>query len=232
MGQGASGSLVFSAPTVGGTYEFRYVLRSSSTEVRTSAPFTVVPTVSDEHSLATDANSYRPWGLVTVHWTAPGHHSDLDAIELYNVGTSSYIAWQYVGQGASGSRTFAAPTSAGTYVFRYVLKSSSTVVRTSASFTVVPTVSDDHSLVVDANSYTAGSKITVHWAAPGHHSVNDSVELYKVGASSRISWQHVGKNISDSLDFVAPSVSGTYEFRYVLSGSSTVVKTSDPFAVF
>jgi len=118
----ATGSFTVSVPSSPGLFEFRYFKGGTSTPalisnalgVNTSA-FTIVPTP------ATVAKS----GKITVAWTAPSGRPTGwdDTIGLYKVGTASDspISYIYTRGGTSGSYTVTAPSSAGTYEFRYML---------------------------------------------------------------------------------------------------------------
>lgn len=240
VGSNTSGTLTFAAPTIAGTYEFRYGLAGSQTILKTSIPFAVELAVSSVHSLAADASTYRIWEQIRVQWAAPAHHHGRDWVGLYRVGTpigGSAVSWQHVGSDMLGTMTFAAPVIAGTYEFRYGLVDSQTIVRTSAPFTVELATSDVHSLTPGASLYGPWEQITVQWAAPAHHNNHDQVRLYRVGApdSAPLAAQDVGGDSFGTLTFAAPVTAGSYEFRYAVSagrwGPETIVKASAPFTV-
>jgi hypothetical protein len=90
------------------------------------------------YSLSTDATSYYPSAPITVSWEAPADHSGSDWVAMYAAGASnnSYLAYQYVPAGTSGTLTFNAPTTVGTYEFRYLHNNGYTSVTSSNSFIV------------------------------------------------------------------------------------------------
>jgi beta-glucanase (GH16 family) len=88
---------------------------------------------SSNFTLSASPATVAPGGAVTVSWTAPsGQTSSKDWIALYPVGADahSHLAWQYTGGGTSGSLTFAAPSSPGSYAFGYLLNDTYTSVAT------------------------------------------------------------------------------------------------------
>ena len=70
---------------------------------------------------------------ITVTWTASDDTSYTDWIGLYEQGApnTSYLAYKYTEGSASGSVTFNAPETPGTYEFRYLLNNGYTDVATS-----------------------------------------------------------------------------------------------------
>jgi hypothetical protein len=90
------------------------------------------------YSLWTNASSYWPGSTITIHWQAPDKHNPYDWVGLYTAGASntSYIQWEYVPFGTSGSLTFTAPNADGTYEFRYLLNNGYTSAAVSNRFVV------------------------------------------------------------------------------------------------
>jgi hypothetical protein len=80
-------------------------------------------------------------GSIAVSWTAPaGQTSSSDWIGLYVPGAANttYVDWQYTTGQTTGSRTFVAPSTAGTYQFRYLRNNGYASVATSNNVTVNP----------------------------------------------------------------------------------------------
>lgn len=94
-------------------------------------------------------------------------------------------------------------------------------------------LSDIYALATDTEAYKAGAKITVAWAAPSSHSGSDRIGLYKVGASSTgpVDYQNVPAGFSGILTFTASPLGGHFEFRYLPSGGTTSVATSNAFTL-
>jgi hypothetical protein len=77
---------------------------------------------------------------ITISWTAPSGSSSTDWISLYATGAanSSFGWWQYTNGATSGSVTVPAPSTAGTYEFRYLLNDGYTSVKQSTIINVTP----------------------------------------------------------------------------------------------
>jgi fibronectin type 3 domain-containing protein len=96
----------------------------------------VIP--SDDFSLTASPTTVAAGGALSVSWTAPSGQSPTDWIGLYRTGAANtdYLWWTYTDGAASGTATLAAPTTAGTYVFRYLLDDGYKSVKTSNRITV------------------------------------------------------------------------------------------------
>lgn len=90
-----------------------------------------------------------------------------------------------------------------------------------------------YALATNSESYAAGAKITVAWAAPPSHSGSDRIGLYKVGASSTssVAYQNVPAGFSGILTFTASALGGSFEFRYLPGGGTASVATSNSFTL-
>jgi hypothetical protein len=170
-------------------------------------------------------------GAITVAWGAPGGHSARDWVGLYRVGDSvtSYLAWQYTGEGESGEMTFTAPVEAGQYEFRYFTDDTYSVVATSTPVTVI---GDDSSYTLTASptTVTAGGSLSVSWTAPSGRPTTDWIGLYRVGQPSdpytgSVWWQYTNGTTSGTTTLSAPLGLGQYEFRYFLDNGYDVVAT-------
>jgi hypothetical protein len=96
----------------------------------------VIP--SDDFSLTASPTAVAAGGALSVSWTAPAGRPPTDWIGLYRTGAANtdYLWWTYTDGAASGTATLAAPTTAGTYVFRYLLDDGYKSVKTSNKITV------------------------------------------------------------------------------------------------
>ena len=72
------------------------------------------------------------------------------------------------------------------------------------------------SLSVSATQVTAGSPLSVSWAAPSGRPVDDWVSLYRVGDPNNLfgDWTYTDGRASGTFAIMAPSEPGVYEFRY------------------
>ncbi|MDQ3665603.1 MAG: PQQ-dependent sugar dehydrogenase [Acidobacteriota bacterium] len=154
----ASGSVPFTAPSQGGSYEFRYFIDDSYNRVATSNTVTVggaptptptptpmptptptpTPTPVPSYSVTASPSTVGVGETITVTWTAPAGRPANDWIGLHRVGDpeTSYISYQYTAGAASGSVSFTAPSQAGQYEFRYFTDDSYNRVATSNAVTV------------------------------------------------------------------------------------------------
>ncbi len=90
-------------------------------------------------SLAFTPTTVKPGQTMTVNWSVPtGHANTKDWIAIFKQGATNadYGEWHYTGGATSGTMTFAAPVTAGTYEFRYLLNDSFTSAATSKPITV------------------------------------------------------------------------------------------------
>ena len=122
-GGSTSGSHVFTAPSEGGNYEFRYLLNNNYTDVARSASFTVN---AAGYSVTPSSTVVSPGGVIDISWTAPSGSSSADWIGLYQEAepdNHNYLwpHWFYTGGAESGTRSLAMPSTPGRYVLRYLL---------------------------------------------------------------------------------------------------------------
>jgi len=232
-GGSTSGSLGLAAPTTPGTYEFRYLLNDGYTSVATSNAVTV-SNGGGSYTVSADPDSVAAGESLTVSWTAPaGQTAPRDWVGLYAAGTANteYLWWQYTGGATGGSLGLAAPTTPGTYEFRYLLNDGFTSVAVSNAVTV--TGSGAHTLMASPGEVAPGGGMTVSWQAPAGSSTLDWIGLYAEGAAatSFLWWRYTGGAPSGSFVVEAPSSPGTYEFRYFLDDGYTSVATSNAVTV-
>ena len=114
--KGSSGSLNFQAPSSSGSYNFR--LFRNGTKVATSNAVAVAVNVTVNTSLAASPASAYAGNTITVSWSNLSTTGN-DWISMHPAGApdSNYLTWQSV-KGSSGSLTFQAPSSSGSYDFR------------------------------------------------------------------------------------------------------------------
>lgn len=75
---------------------------------------------AENHTVTASPSQAGPGDTITVSWTAPAGHQPSDWIDLYRSGSSAPMSTRQVGTSAtSGSLTFKAPLTPGTYEFHY-----------------------------------------------------------------------------------------------------------------
>ena len=89
--------------------------------------------------ISTNQSSYPTGSTITVTYAGlPGYAKDWLAVAAAGSADTSWVAWVYTGGHTSGTATFTAPGTSGSYVVRAFLNDSLTRLAESASFTVTP----------------------------------------------------------------------------------------------
>ncbi|MDQ3077197.1 MAG: prepilin-type N-terminal cleavage/methylation domain-containing protein [bacterium] len=139
--------------------------------VTDGAGTSVIANCSSSFTYTTPATAYTvsisPSGTVTAGATitatySGSPHSTSDSIAVYPDGSVSNVgSLQYI-SAASGTKTFTAPTTAGTYYVR-IKRADSTIAASSATFTV-PTANP---LIAYCTAYASGNNVTFTWTTSG-----------------------------------------------------------------
>jgi hypothetical protein len=132
---GATNGSFTTTPASPGTYEFRYMVNNSYTDVARSNTVTVNAV---GFSLTATPATVSAGGTITVNWIAPSGRPTTDWVGLFRVGAPNTpaIAWQYTNGTANGSFNVTAPAQPGSYEFRYLLSGGYTDVARSNTVTV------------------------------------------------------------------------------------------------
>jgi hypothetical protein len=212
-----SGTWAITAPTTGGSYEFRYFLQDGYTLATRSATITVGGSSGGTYTLTPSVTTVAPGGSVQVSWTAPSGRPATDWVGLYTVSApnSPSIQWTYTNGTSSGTWTISAPTTTGSYEFRYFLQDGYLSAARSATFTV-SSASGTYSLTPSPSTVTAGGSLQVSWSAPSGRPTTDWIGFDQVGAASAAWIQRLYTNgtTSGTWPITAPAAAGSYEFRY------------------
>jgi glutaminyl-peptide cyclotransferase len=235
-GGASSGTAALTAPSQAGTYEFRYLLDNGYTSAAQSSAVTISTGGGGgggggTYSLTPSAATINPGASFSIAWTAPSGSSIYDWVALYRVGdpNTSYLWWSSTSGSTSGSATLTAPTSAGTYEFRYLLNGGYTDALRSSPISVSSGGGGGgggggtYSLTPSVTTVNAGASFSIAWTAPSASSSLDWVALYRVGDpnTSYLWWTYTGGSTSSSASLTAPTTPGTYEFRYLLNSGYT-----------
>jgi fibronectin type 3 domain-containing protein len=119
--QSVSGaSFTDSGLTDGSTYWYEVTAVNSGGESGPSNQVSATLQAAVAYSLNASPSSVATAGTITVNWTAPAGHSTSDWIGLFAVGSSntSYLDYRYTSGAMSGTVTFTAPATPGSYEFR------------------------------------------------------------------------------------------------------------------
>jgi hypothetical protein len=214
-------------PSTEGVYEFRLFL-SNGTRAATSPPVNVQAPAGGP-TLTIDTSTAGPGGQVTATLTnAPGGSGDWIALAAVGSSDSSYLAYVYVGAGATTATwTATMPSTEGDYEFRLILGNG-----TRAATSPPVTVQGAPTLTVDTSTATPGGQVTATLTnAPGGS--GDWIALAASGApdSSYLAYVYVGAGATTTTwTATMPSTEGDYEFRLFL-GNGTRAATSPPVTV-
>lgn len=107
------------------------------------------------YTLSASPSAVAPGGTITANWTAPADHAGT-WIGLFAVGGYPYYDYRWISSGTSGSVTFTAPATPGSYEVRYLVNNAS-------SYTILAT-----SNPVQVQAIT-GDSITVHLSEDAFH---------------------------------------------------------------
>jgi hypothetical protein len=232
----SAATLTFTLPIAPGSYEVRFFSNGSFTVLATSGAITIAPP-----SVALNAARAVPGQSVTATVTnGPGNAWDW--VGLYPVGAPSApanrLAYQFLnGQttapasGVNGATlTFTLPSTPGGYEVRLFLNGSFTVLATSGAITIA-------GIALNAATAVPGQSVTAT-VTNGPGNAWDWVGLYSVGAPStpanRLAYQFLNGQTTApasgvtgaTLTFSLPTTPGSYEVRFFLNGSFTVLATS------
>jgi len=217
-------------PSAPGDYEFRLYLNGGDTAVAKSPAVHVTQASSTPATPALTVSSQlvAPGSPITVTLTGgSGNATDWLAFAPVGSPTSSYLAYTYVGAGATTKTwTVAAPSTAGIYEFRFLPNNGYVVTATSPPVTVQAASQPTPTLAVDKTSATTGQSVTVTLSG-GAGGAQDWIGLAAVGSSSSLQWTYVGAGKTTfGWTTSMPATPGDYEFRLYLNGGNTAVATS------
>jgi Ca-activated chloride channel family protein len=239
------GTPAFTMPDTSGTYQLRFFLNNSLTVLATSATITVAavgsPTVTPS---ATTGTVGAPFTATVAN--GPGHPMDWVGLFATGAPSGNSLQWQYLNGTQTapatgltgGTPTFTMPTTPGTYQLRFFLNNTLTVLATSATITVAAVVAP--TVTPSVTTGTAGTPFTATVAnGPGHPM--DWVGLFATGAPSAnsLQWQYLNGTqtapatglTGGTLTLRLPLTQGTYELRFFLNNSLTVLATSATLTV-
>ena len=202
-------------------------------------------------SLWMDKLEFAPGESIALHFTAPPGlptnawigiipsdipHGDESTNDQHD------ISYKYLDGMTSGTLTFTAPTTPGTYDFRMHDTDSGGVELKSATFTVVSSGGGGGgaSLALSKTVFAPGESITVTFTAPSGLPTSAWVGIIPSSVSHGdestndmhdIAYQYLNGMTSGTLTFSAPDMIGTYDFRMNDNDSGGRELTSITFMV-
>ena len=219
------------------------VLSAAPAHAQTSGP-----------SLWMDKLEFAPGEAITLHFTAPPGLPTSAWIGIIpsdiphgseSTNDQHDISYQYLDGMTSGTMTFSAPTTPGTYDFRMHDTDSGGVELKSATFTVAASGGGGGggagaSLSLAKTVYAPGESITVSFTAPPGLPTSAWVGIIPSSVSHGdeatndmhdIAYQYLNGMTSGTMTFSAPNMIGTYDFRMNDNDSGGRELTSITFMV-
>ena len=145
------------------------------------------------------------------------------------------------GQVATFTMSLKAPTTSGSYYINTQMSKGGQKFGGTSGYTVLnvagsstSSASQGVTLTASPGTVALGAPITVTWNVTGiQPATNDWIGLYSVGAGnmSYRAFKYTGGGVSGSFTFTAPTVSGSYEARYLLKNGFTSAATSNTITV-
>ncbi len=221
-----SGTASLTAPA-GGSYVARAFSHNTFALLAESPAFAVT-----DPTITTDQSSYEPGTIVTVTYAGmPGYANDWIALAPAGAPNTTYRAYVFTNGQTSGTISFTAPVTAGSYVVRAFPRNTFALLTETAPFTVgspsvTPVVGTDRS------SYVFGTTITVTYSGlPGN--LEDSIVLTTAGAANTSVLASVFTNgqTSGTATFTAPAAVGSYVIRAFPNNTYDLFAESAPFAI-
>lgn len=205
------------APTKPGMYDIRYILNGADQKRILEH---VAITVTEAVATLSVPEQVEVGAAMPIFWTGPAGESDyVDIVPIDHKRIGGELTYFYTRNSEDGeSGELIAPTNAGEYQVRYILRGSGAdSVLVKQPFTV--TAAEAHVSV--PTRVTAGSTMQVEWSGPASH--DDYVDIVaadqkRIGGELTYFYTRNSKeNESDELK--APSKAGEYQVRYILRGS-------------
>ncbi|MFZ4856355.1 MAG: Ig-like domain-containing protein [Desulfuromonadaceae bacterium] len=225
-----NGLISYTAPAVSGIYTFNYTVKDNSVTPVTSNVATVTLTVTTAPVAVPDTATVVASGTITI----PVLTNDIAiAPTVINVDsiTVSAATGGTATANATGTVTYVAPVTPGTYTFTYTVKNSSIpgVASNSALVTVTVTAVPPVA-VADSATVVAGSTVIIPVLT------NDTVTAPTVinVATITVTPATAGSataNGNGTVSYTAPATPGTYTFTYTVKDTSTPAVTSNSATV-
>ena len=205
------------APTKAGEYHVRYILRGSGAD-RVLAKQAFIVTAAEANVSVPD--NVVAGSTIQVQWSGPAGQDDyVDIVPIDYKRIGGELTYFYTRNSEDGeSGELKAPTKAGEYQVRYILRGSGADrVLAKQAFTV----SAAQGSVLVPDSVVAGSTIEVQWSGPaGQDDYVDIVPIdYKRIGGELTYFYTRNSEDGESAELKAPAKAGEYHVRYILRGS-------------
>ncbi|HIJ89167.1 MAG TPA: hypothetical protein HPP97_16040 [Desulfuromonadales bacterium] len=225
-----NGTISYTAPAVSGIYTFNYTVKDNSVTPVTSNVATVTLTVTTAPVAVPDTATVVASGTVTI----PVLTNDI-AIAPTVINVDSIIVSAATGgtatANATGTVTYVAPVTPGTYTFTYTVKNSSIpgVASNSAIVTVTVTAVPPVA-VADSATVLAGSTVIIPVLTNDTVTVPTVINVATVTVTPATAGSATA-NGNGTVSYTAPATPGTYTFTYTVKDTSTPAVTSNSATV-
>lgn len=191
-------------------------------------PVTVTPPT--QFALVAAPEAVDPGEQITVRWFAPPRRPIYDWVAFYPTGSNRYQEFKYLKGESYGVYGVIAPTTPGTYEFRYFLNDTPTQVAVSNTITVRPAAAPTITAV--PSTLRAGEAVTAKWTAPRGRPTDDWVALVRDGdpPSTYKAWSFTGGTPTGERAFKI-TTPGNYRLYYLLHNTLTIGATSQLITV-
>ncbi len=218
------------APTQPGVYNIRYVLNGDEQKRVLES---IAITVTEAAASVSAPEQVEAGAAMPIFWTGPAGERDyVDIVPAEHKRIGGELTFFYTKDSEDGeSHELKAPTKAGEYQVRYILRGSGADrVLVKQPFTVVAAEGS----VSVPESVQAGSSIQVIWTGPANH--DDYVDIVpidhkRIGGELTYFYTRNSEE-GDPGQLKAPTKAGEYRVRYILRGAGAAsVLTQQTFTV-
>ncbi|MEN8178755.1 MAG: VWA domain-containing protein [Pseudomonadota bacterium] len=201
------------APDQVGAYELRYVFgHKRDTLARRAVSVTPV-----QASLAPEPE-VAAGSFLKIDWQGPNNRGDYISLAAVGTGDGEYLTYAHTLNGTPAS--IQVPDESGAYEVRYVTGQTGAVLaRGQVNVTAVS------AWVRPPAEVTAGAVFAVEWKGPNNRS--DYITIVKPGAADSKYGEYAYTSAGSPAKLHAPPELGTYQIRYVLDQSRTVIARAD-----
>jgi hypothetical protein len=176
----ASGTMIFTAPTAPGSYDFRMNDNDGGGTEVASVSFTVQLGADRQSSLSLNKTTFAPGEDIIVTFEASAFYSANAWVGIIpsniahggeGLNDQNDLSYQYINKRTSGTMTFKAPNNAGAYDFRMNENDFGGIEITSVSFTIAAstggtgTTNNTGASFQNLRAATANGAVTLTWNA-------------------------------------------------------------------
>ncbi len=196
-----------------GSYEIRYVFGSKRSTLARKAV-----TVTPVQASLVPQSEVAAGSFLKIGWKGPNNRGDYISLAAVGAGDDKFLTYVHTLNGSPVS--VQVPDEPGRYEVRYVTgQSNSVLARAQVNVTAVS------AWVKPPIEVAAGAKFAIKWKGPNNRS--DYITIVKPGAADSEYGEYARTSAGSPAKLHAPAKPGTYQVRYVLDQSRTVIARAD-----